>query len=103
VKTNHVEIFKGVHKKLVMVSSYMVLLPAWSCVFLLSVDKNESMDCCRFIVSGKQQMRNDTNARVCAPARRNEEKPAEKKKKQKHGGLVVLDLLPLPTLCCGGP
>ena len=61
-----------------MVSSHMVLLPASSRVFLLSLDKNDSMDCCRFIVSGEQQMRNDTNARVCAPARRNVEKPAEK-------------------------
>ena len=61
-----------------MVSSYMVLLPASSRVFLLSLDKNDSIDCCRFIVSGEQQMRNDTNARVCAPARRNVEKPAKK-------------------------
>ena len=41
----------------------MVLLPALPHVFLLSLDKNDSMDCCRFIVSGKQQMRNDTRAR----------------------------------------
>ena len=37
------------------------------------------MDCCRFTVSGEKQMRNDTNACVCAPAQRNEEMPAKKK------------------------
>lgn len=53
LKTNHVETLKGLHKKLVMVNFYMVLLPASSRVFLLSLDKNDSMDCCRFIVSGE--------------------------------------------------
>ena len=61
-----------------MVSSHMVLLPALSHIFLLSLYKNDSMNCCCFVVSGKEQMRNNTNAGICAPAWRNEEKPAKK-------------------------
>ena len=50
----HVETLKGLHKKLVMVGSYMVLLAASWHVFLLSLDKNDSMDCCNFIMSGER-------------------------------------------------